>query len=202
MNTGEGEREKKQKILSLFFAQCTLFFNNFLTCSKWLINRAEKDALDCFLTNRRKKNKKKLRIAQSYHGSIVKMMATVRKRMFETDNDALLPLVQSMRFKLMQQPSSSAAVELFVILQLKQHPELLTPDSPTQRVLGKVLEGLTPVRHAVPMLSIRTETDTTPAGDLRIQNLSLRGDTTAQGYVTVTPASGAPRLEQLDALGR
>ena len=44
--------------------------------------------------------------------------------------------------------------------------------------------------------------DTTPAGDLRIQNLSLRGDTTAQGYVTVTPASGAPRLEQLDALGR
>ncbi len=44
------------------------------------------------------------------------------------------------------------------------HPELVTPDSPTQRVLGAVLEGLTPVRHAVPMLSIHTETDTTPAG--------------------------------------
>ncbi|MFZ5520763.1 MAG: NAD-dependent DNA ligase LigA [Pseudomonadota bacterium] len=44
------------------------------------------------------------------------------------------------------------------------HPELLTPDSPTQRVLGKVLEGFTPVRHAVPMLSIRTETDTSSAG--------------------------------------
>ena len=44
------------------------------------------------------------------------------------------------------------------------YPELLTADSPTQRVLGKVLEGFTPVRHAVPMLSIRTETDTEPSG--------------------------------------
>lgn len=44
------------------------------------------------------------------------------------------------------------------------HPELLTTDSPTQRVLGKVLDGFTPVRHAVPMLSIRTETDTTAGG--------------------------------------
>lgn len=41
------------------------------------------------------------------------------------------------------------------------HPGLLTPDSPTQRVGGKVLDGFTPVRHAVPMLSIRTETDST-----------------------------------------
>ena len=44
------------------------------------------------------------------------------------------------------------------------HPELLTADSPTQRVIGTVLEGFAPVRHTVPMLSIRTETDTTPAG--------------------------------------
>jgi len=44
------------------------------------------------------------------------------------------------------------------------HPELLTPDSPTQRVIGKVLDGLTPVKHALPMLSIRTETDTTAGG--------------------------------------
>ncbi len=45
-----------------------------------------------------------------------------------------------------------------------EHPELITPDSPTQRVLGSVLDGLAPVRHAVPMLSIRTETDTTEGG--------------------------------------
>jgi DNA ligase (NAD+) len=44
------------------------------------------------------------------------------------------------------------------------HPELLTPDSPTQRVGGQVLDGFTPVRHAVPMLSINTETDTEPSG--------------------------------------
>jgi len=44
------------------------------------------------------------------------------------------------------------------------HPALRTPDSPTQRVGGAVLEGLTPVRHALPMLSIRTETDTTADG--------------------------------------
>ncbi len=44
------------------------------------------------------------------------------------------------------------------------HPELVTPDSPTQRVIGAVLEGLQPVRHVVPMLSIDTETDTTASG--------------------------------------
>ena len=44
------------------------------------------------------------------------------------------------------------------------HPELLTPDSPTQRVIGQVLDGFAPVRHAVPMLSIRTETDTQASG--------------------------------------
>lgn len=56
--------------------------------------------------------------------------------------------------------------QLFRELQALEaaHPELLTPDSPTQRVGGKVLDGLTPVRHAVPMLSIETETDTTAAG--------------------------------------
>ena len=45
-----------------------------------------------------------------------------------------------------------------------QHPELLTADSPTQRVGGKVLDAFAPVRHAVPMLSIRTETDISDAG--------------------------------------
>ncbi|MCD6666415.1 MAG: NAD-dependent DNA ligase LigA, partial [Hydrogenophaga sp.] len=50
------------------------------------------------------------------------------------------------------------------------HPELLTPDSPTQRVGGKILDGLVPVRHAVPMLSIQTETDTTSAGAQAFDN--------------------------------
>jgi len=45
-----------------------------------------------------------------------------------------------------------------------QHPELLTPDSPTQRVGGAVLDGFAKVRHQVPMLSIRTETDIEASG--------------------------------------
>ncbi|MBL8419615.1 MAG: NAD-dependent DNA ligase LigA [Dechloromonas sp.] len=57
----------------------------------------------------------------------------------------------------------------------QQFPELLTPDSPTQRVGGKLLPAFAPVLHAVPMLSIRTETDTGPAGaeafDARVRKL-------------------------------
>lgn len=45
-----------------------------------------------------------------------------------------------------------------------QHPDLLTPDSPTQRVGGRVLDQFVTVRHAMPMLSIRTETDTQASG--------------------------------------
>ncbi|MCC7067964.1 MAG: NAD-dependent DNA ligase LigA [Burkholderiales bacterium] len=43
-------------------------------------------------------------------------------------------------------------------------PELATADSPTLRVGGQALDAFPTVRHAVPMLSIRTETDTTVAG--------------------------------------
>jgi len=46
--------------------------------------------------------------------------------------------------------------KLFAELQALEaaHPELLRPDSPTQRVIGAVREGLEPVAHVVPMLSI------------------------------------------------
>jgi DNA ligase (NAD+) len=54
-----------------------------------------------------------------------------------------------------------------------QHPELQTVDSPTQRVIGQVLDGFVSVKHAKPMLSIRTETDTTAQGarafDMRVR---------------------------------
>ncbi len=38
------------------------------------------------------------------------------------------------------------------------HPELRTPDSPTQRVGGKPLAKFTTIRHAMPMLSILSDT--------------------------------------------
>ncbi|HKH75095.1 MAG TPA: NAD-dependent DNA ligase LigA [Vicinamibacterales bacterium] len=41
------------------------------------------------------------------------------------------------------------------LLQLEQeHPTLVTPDSPTQRVSGRVSEGFESIRHAEPMLSL------------------------------------------------
>src|ERR1039458_3871921 len=36
----------------------------------------------------------------------------------------------------------------------KEHPALVTPDSPTQRVGGKPREGFVKVRHSTPMLSL------------------------------------------------
>ena len=51
------------------------------------------------------------------------------------------------------------------------HPELTSPDSPTRRVGGKPLQQFASVRHAVPMLSIRTETDTEASG---AQNFDAR----------------------------
>ena len=51
------------------------------------------------------------------------------------------------------------------------HPELQSPDSPTQRVGGKPLSQFASVRHKVPMLSIRTETDTEATG---AQNFDTR----------------------------
>ncbi len=46
------------------------------------------------------------------------------------------------------------------------HPELNTQDSPTRRVGGSPVPTLAAVHHAVPMLSIRTETDDSQAGAL------------------------------------
>jgi len=45
-----------------------------------------------------------------------------------------------------------------------QFPQLMTMDSPTQRVGGAVLDTFRSVEHGQAMLSIRTETDTTPQG--------------------------------------
>ena len=80
--------------------------------------------------------------------------------------------------------------KLFQQLQALEdaHPELITPDSPTRRVGGVTLAGFTPVRHRLPMLSIRTETDTTAAGadafDARIRReLKLSPSEPAITYV-------------------
>lgn len=45
-----------------------------------------------------------------------------------------------------------------------QHPDWVTAASPSQRVGGTPLDGFEVVQHRVPMLSIRTETDTESSG--------------------------------------
>jgi DNA ligase (NAD+) len=51
-----------------------------------------------------------------------------------------------------------------------RYPELCTIDSPTQRVGGAVRADLLQVRHAVPMLSVRTETDAEASGATSFDN--------------------------------
>ena len=69
-----------------------------------------------------------------------------------------------------------------------QHPEFMSSDSPTQRVGGMVLDAFASVRHRVPMLSIRTETDTSAIGaqnfDTRIRKeLGIAGTDAPIEYV-------------------
>jgi DNA ligase (NAD+) len=69
-----------------------------------------------------------------------------------------------------------------------EYPGLRTPDSPTQRVGGARAADFAPVSHRVPMLSIRTETDTTVDGardfDARMRReLKLAADAPAIAYM-------------------
>src|SRR6266576_3738035 len=58
------------------------------------------------------------------------------------------------------------------------HPELLTPDSPTQRVGGKAREGFIKVRHSSPMLSLDNAYSEEELRDWerRVHELSGRND--------------------------
>ena len=76
--------------------------------------------------------------------------------------------VHAHRYYVLDEPGipDSEYDTLFTELQALEaaHPEQLTSDSPTQRVGGKPLAQFASVRHKVPMLSIRTETDTEASG--------------------------------------
>ncbi len=71
--------------------------------------------------------------------------------------------------------------ELFAELKKleDQHPELVTEDSPTQRVAGKPLEGFKSVRHALPMLSVD---NTYNADELRAFDERVRKQLAAPDY--------------------
>ena len=85
-----------------------------------------------------------------------------------------------------------------------RHPHLRTADSPTQRVLGRVLEGFAAVRHALPMLSIRTETDTSATGalafDARVRReLELAAEAPARAYPAALKFDGLALRRRYEA---
>ena len=75
-----------------------------------------------------------------------------------------------------------------------ENPELLTPDSPTQRVGGKPLDKFEQYEHAEPMLSLANarNADELAAWEARIRNLLKRFDITADqiSYVTEPKIDG------------
>lgn len=75
-------------------------------------------------------------------------------------HDALCREIEShnYRYYVLAEPSVSDAEFDALLAELQsieaQYPELITPDSPTQRVGGAPQQGFATVRHTVPMLSI------------------------------------------------
>jgi DNA ligase (NAD+) len=67
------------------------------------------------------------------------------------------------RYYVLDRPAISDAAydRLFrKLVRLKTaHPEIVTPDSPTQRVAGEPLPGFPVVEHVAPMLSLESVTD-------------------------------------------
>ena len=72
-----------------------------------------------------------------------------------------------------------------------EHPELVTPDSPTQRVGGRLVDGFTSVEHKVPMLSLDNayNDEELRAFDERVRKGAGLGETTV-AYVAEMKIDG------------
>jgi DNA ligase (NAD+) len=73
-----------------------------------------------------------------------------------------------------------------------EHPELLTPDSPTQRVGGEPLEEFEQVRHSIPMLSLANarKTGELEEWDARVRRLLGPDEEPRLRYVTELKIDG------------
>jgi DNA ligase (NAD+) len=71
-----------------------------------------------------------------------------------------------------------------------EHPELVTPDSPTQSVGGEPVEGFEEVRHSVPMLSLANarKIEDLREWDARVRR--LLGEDESPRYVTERKIDG------------
>ena len=73
-----------------------------------------------------------------------------------------------------------------------EHPELVTPDSPTQRVGGEPLEGFDQIRHSIPMLSLANarKTEDLWEWDARLRRLLGPDEEQKLRYVTELKIDG------------
>src|SRR5436853_5129232 len=110
-------------------------------------------------------------------------MATATKdveKQLETLRDAIR--YHEHRYYVLDQPELSVAEFDRLMDKLKkleaEHPELVTPDSPTQRVGGKPREGFVKVRHSSAMLSLDNtySDDELRNWERRVHELSGRKD--------------------------
>jgi len=70
------------------------------------------------------------------------------------------------------------------------HPELITPDSPTQRVAGAPIEGFETVAHPVPMLSIDNTYDRAALREFDARVRRGLGDHAPSGYLVEPKIDG------------
>ena len=71
-----------------------------------------------------------------------------------------------------------------------EHPELITPDSPTQRVGGEPVEGFEEVRHSVPMLSLANARKVEDLSEWDARVRRLLGEDESPRYVTERKIDG------------
>jgi DNA ligase (NAD+) len=71
-----------------------------------------------------------------------------------------------------------------------EHPELVTPDSPTQRVGGEPVEGFEEVRHSVPMLSLANARKVEDLREWDVRVRRLLGEDESPRYVTERKIDG------------
>src|SRR5690606_15534671 len=112
------------------------------------------------------------------------------------------------RYYVLDQPSVPDAEydRLFRELQAleAEHPELVTPESPTQRVGGEALSAFGEVRHEVPMLSLGNafEENDLRAFDRSVQSgLGVSGGDLVGGGAEIE-YSCEPKLDGLAKIGR
>ena len=127
-------------------------------------------------------------------------------------SDAVQKKIETLREKIrhheylyfvLDQPAISDAEFDDLMRELKrleaEHPNLVTPDSPTQRIGGKPKEGFAKVAHSRPMLSIDNVTSEEELRDWDRRVRSLAGDKADIGYVCEYKMDGLSMALQFHA---